>query len=451
MFNIHSSAKENFDNKAMSFLTSVKKLPRVIERSPDISSDMHVSASITEMEIIGELKELICDYRGKTIGRIFIFDNERYGLEGADYQELNKLAESVQRISIFRDKLSQKYIEETLFSWVENSFKSRGSFQHKFTDFLLGEAELVVKPITIRIPIALTFVEQPFKFCNATIKNISKEMVDEMASVSNNFTDAEQKKNLERYFLDFRKNYQGYAAVELKVECEPDYAVDFSLMASKRITDLLGIYSGALLFPDIKCLSKIKGTEILEQYNILVDFGNNDIQMNSGMLDLASGQIRKISKDDLDGYESCGLGLLSNIAVKVNPTEFEAAVLTMAFIYSKAAFTSEALEKLVYILSALESILLKSENEPIQQNIAERLAVFTSNELSERKAIIKNFKRVYGFRSKYLHHGQTSSELGELKIFFHNVWVFYVKLLKNSGRFVKKIEFLNAIDDHKLG
>jgi hypothetical protein len=40
------------------------------------------------------------------------------------------------------------------------------------------------------------------------------------------------------------------------------------------------------------------------------------------------------------------------------------------------------------MLSALESILLKNSNEPIQQNLSERLAVFTAQELAKRKSII---------------------------------------------------------------
>lgn len=44
-----------------------------------------------------------------------------------------------------------------------------------------------------------------------------------------------------------------------------------------------------------------------------------------------------------------------------------------------------------------------------------------------------------------------SNELEELKLFFHNVWVFFVNLLKNSNRYNNKTEFLDAIDDHKLG
>jgi len=103
------------------------------------------------------------------------------------------------------------------------------------------------------------------------------------------------------------------------------------------------------------------------------------------------------------------------------------------------------------MLSSLESVLLKNENEPIQQNLAERLAVFTAQELTERKTIIKLIKTVYGLRSKYLHHGHSSSELEIVSEFMACVWGFFMQLVNNVERFKTKEEFLIAIDDHKLG
>lgn len=450
MFDIHPSAKENFNNKANAFTSLIKKYPTIRENIVTAPCDIHVAASITDKDIIGDLKESISDYRGNTVGRVFYLDNEKYVLDGDNYQGLIKLAESIQRINVFREKLSQGFIEEQLFIWLEQKFKSQG--EHKnFTDYLCLEAAKVVKPITVRVPIASTAIQEEFEFCNAIIKNYSKNMIDKMAPNPKNFVNKDHIKFAEQNLLKFRKEFQGYAVVELRLECEADYATDFALNETKRITDLLGIYSGAVLIPDVKCVSKAKGTESIEQYKLVIDFGEDNHSIASGLLDTGSAQVWGISKEDVKMFNSCGLNLISEIATKTNPTDFESTVLNMAFLYSKAAFTSDPLEKLVYMLSALESTLLKSENEPIQQNIAERLAFFTSNKLAERKAIIKNLKSVYSFRSKYLHHGHSSAELGELTEFFRNVWGFYVNLVKNSANFNKKIELLDAIDDRKLG
>ena len=94
--------------------------------------------------------------------------------------------------------------------------------------------------------------------------------------------------------------------------------------------------------------------------------------------------------------------------------------------------------------------MLKNENEPIQQNLAERVAVFSSQTLEERKSLIKLIKSIYGIRSKYLHHGHISSEVELISTFMLRVRVFFFQLLRNVDSFATQEEFVNAIDDDKL-
>ncbi len=200
--------------------------------------------------------------------------------------------------------------------------------------------------------------------------------------------------------------------------CEPNFANDLALGIASRVTDLLGIYSGAALMPDVKCVSKIKGAENIVQYTTISRAQDEGFNIHKGILDHSTARHWFISKSDLDEYSRCGLGAISALEIQEKRTEFESTVLNMAFLYSKAAFTSDPMEKLVHMLSALESTLLRNESEPIQQNLAERIAIFTAQELSDRKNIIKNIKYVYGLRSRYLHHGHSSSDLEELSTFF---------------------------------
>lgn len=450
MFEVHPSARENFDSKAGLLIRLIEKVPRTESQESRFESDVLVAGKITGNEIIGELKEAVSDYRGKSVGRFFIFENQRYGLIDANHEELVNLAEAIQRLAAFREKLSQDFVEECIFSWLKHNF-TKVKQSRSFMSLLIEEASNVVKPITVYVPIANTIVEIPFSFCGATIRNLSKTMIDEMAEVGESLPEEDQRNDANKYFDDFRGKYQGYAGVELNLECEPGYANDISINVANKITDLLGIYSGSVLMPDVKCISRIKGTENFSQFTMISRVEGGAPSIQSEISDYASARHWCISKADLNEYEKCGLGTISDLAIKDKVAEFESTVLSMAFLYSKAAFTSDPLEKLVHMLSALESTLLRDENEPIQQNLAERIAVFTSQELSERKAIIKNIKYVYGLRSKYLHHGHQSSDLDELSTFFLRVWLFYVQLVANARKFKSKAEFLDAIDDHKLG
>jgi hypothetical protein len=450
MFEIHPSAEENFNSKVCSLIKKVEAVPNKGKSVPKFETEVHVAAIITVKDIIGDFQEKVSDYRGNTVARFFVSKGVRYGLENESHKSLVDLAENIQRLPAFRDRLSHEFIEEIIFKWLKNSFV-RNDQEKSFMSALIEEAKEAVKPVTVYVPIANMIVQRSFSFCGIVICNITKSLVDKIAATGESIDDEEQKKNADTFFKKFRKDYQGYVAVEVRLDCEPNYANDLAIMTAQRVTSFLGIYSSAMLMSDVKCTCKIKGAESLAQSTTISIFESNSFSVTHRILDRASTRNWHISENDIEEYAKCGLGILSDIAVKEKPTEFESLILNTSTLYSKAAFTAEPLEKLVYILSALESTLLKNENEAIQQNLAERLAIFTSQELSERKSIVKVVKSVYGLRSRYLHHGHTSDELKGLSEFLLYVWTFYIKLLGASQSFTNKSVFLEAIDDHKLG
>lgn len=388
MLEIHPSARKSFDTRAEALLALLKEAPRETREPGGNPSEIHVSHTITNDEIIGEVEESTSDYKGRTAERFFRHNGIRFGLKAPDYNSLRTLTESIQRLPAVREKVSQEFVEETLFSWLKDKFREKKDSVAFLTYFESITAKLV-KPTTVYVPIANTMVECPFEFSGAIIENISKAAIDKMVSVTNSKV-GENNENIANYYDRFRSDFQGYAAVKMHFECEPKFAFVVGFEKAKRITDLLGIYySPALLIPDINCYSKIKGTENVEQCTVISYTGLDDVQITSGILDHAAGKTWAISRKDVEQYRKIGLDILSDIATKDKVSDFESTVLNMAYLYSKAAFTGDPMAKLVYMLSAAESTLLKSNNEPIQQNLAERMAVFIATKLERRKAIIK--------------------------------------------------------------
>jgi hypothetical protein len=320
----------------------------------------------------------------------------------------------------------------------------------KFVSYLCLKTEQNIKLIRIMVPIANLIVEESFEFGCSTISTITRSMIDEWAKIDDNMP-SDNKKRLVEFYNKFRMNHQGFAAVMMDIECESNYAKETGLEYAKKITDLLGIFSSAVLIPDIKCVSRIKGTENIDKCTILMtDTNNKLITVTKQIIDKASAKLWCISKQDIHEIKNIGLSQLSILLKNEHLNSFQSSVLNMSYLYSKAAFTSDPMAKVIYMLSALESILLKDENEPIQQNLSERIAIFSVKELSKRRSIIKNIKSVYSLRSKYLHHGHSSSELETFKEFYLNVWLFYCQLLSNINLFESRDKFLEAIDDHKL-
>lgn len=448
LINIHPSAENNYNKKANELIELIEEFPTEEKKKSSFPSELYVAASLTEEDIIGDIEVSSSDYRGNTIQRFFFVDKKKLGLSENNYKQLREISERIQSLPAIRSMLSCSFVEKALFSWITNKYKGI-NVQDSFIGYLNDEAQKVVKTITSWIPVANLEVQDSFTISKSKISPLSKATIDKWAAKVENLT-GDHKENSIRFFEKIRHDYQGLAAIVTTITAEPDYASDYALEEAQKITAVLGIFSGATLIPDIKCISNIKGSENVSKFTILSRSDNEGLRMTNSIIDKSSIKYWRLGQREIIEIQKTGLDTISSLLASDSPTNFEKAVLNSIFLYSKSAFTADPVEKVVYMLSSLESILLKNESEPIQQNLAERIAVFTAQELSKRKFIIKTIKSAYGVRSRYLHHGHTSSEMEIISEFMMQVWIFYIQLLANVAQFRSQEEFVNALDDHKL-
>lgn len=135
-----------------------------------------------------------------------------------------------------------------------------------------------------------------------------------------------------------------------------------------------------------------------------------------------------------------------------SPTEFERDVSRAFLLYSRVALTREVTEKLVHLFAALESILLRSESEPIQAALSERLAFVVGEDANERADIARLLKQVYGLRSRFVHHGRDpadTTDLRAIKQLMYFVWKFFFHVVFATRKFKTRIEFLDQLESRK--
>lgn len=448
-FEIHPSAENNFNQKAQELVKLIKKFPTASKETDTFQSDRHIAATLTEKDIIGEPDTTSADYLGRTIERFFYVNREKFGFDKASYKSVIKIAESLKSLPAFRCKVSQSFIEKTLCDWARSALQSENELE-PFIEYLQREVNSKVKKTTAWVPVANLEVEASFSISKSEIRPFSKEIINGWIAKATP-EDGEIKEEIKEYFERVREDCQGLAAIVMEIEAEPEYAFEYATEEAEQVTSILGIFSHATLLPDVKCVSRIKGSERVAQAQVFFESAQGQCSSSKvAIIDRGVIHNWRISQNMISEIKQIGLDNLSRLFAAKDLNSFQESVLNSALLYSKSAFTADPVEKIVYILSSLESVLLKNENEPIQQNLAERIAVFTERELTKRKAIIKTIKAVYGIRSKYLHHGHTSSELELITEFMRYVWVFFWHMVENADQFNSKEDFISAIDDHKL-
>jgi hypothetical protein len=158
---------------------------------------------------------------------------------------------------------------------------------------------------------------------------------------------------------------------------------------------------------------------------------------------LDAGWIREIRE--------LGLDKMSAVLTSQHRSEFQQVVLDAWLLYSRCSLESSPEGKLIYVLSALESLLLRNSQEPIQENLAHRLAFLLTTNVDERKQIIRTVKDTYSLRSRFVHHGAGIEDYDKVQNFLRLVSHFFLGLAERTERFVTREEFLEDIETRRLG
>jgi hypothetical protein len=104
----------------------------------------------------------------------------------------------------------------------------------------------------------------------------------------------------------------------------------------------------------------------------------------------------------------------------------------------------------LFVLVALESLLLRDGTEAIQGNLAERLAFLAGPSFDERKVIVETTRTVYRLRSNFVHHGKAVEEVEALERFLDYAWKALATVLTEVDKFVSRDDLISYLNDRRL-
>jgi len=445
--NLHPEALNSFNNNAENLLSNfiAIDLRSIPMKKPSFEPDHYISSTIIENEIADDLISIISTENmiGIEDGRFFNHNGKRIGLSGEYYQKLLKISENMQRTKQLSPFISVSFLKDMIFNWMKEKYLRETSIS--MTDYVLNKCEQELKDLEIWIPIAETYIQSDLQIGNVIIKTISREVLDQWADRLDE-KDGEMGGNKKGFMMKYQKKLQGLSAATMKLKAEPKRAFEIAFEESEKALSILRIFSPAIINPGLNSYTTLLGKEHLESYTCFILDNENQLSSTTeGFVD-RSGISLALGSDDISMIKTLGLDVLSNILVEGPKTNFQEQVLDSIYLYSKSPLAKEATDKLIYILVAIESILLKNENEPIQHNISRRIAYLIGNKAEQRKDIIENIIKIYKLRSSFIHHGERIEDLETLSIFMGNMWMFYLILIKKINDFKDKQELIDKIE-----
>jgi hypothetical protein len=246
-----------------------------------------------------------------------------------------------------------------------------------------------------------------------------------------------------------RSRFQGRAAATIALIAEPLRAQEVAGEEAGYSIAALRFFHAANMTPYVRCYCTSAGAENLP--------ASSTLTVHSGMIqqwqDSASptGDLAWVlSEQEIRELRDAGLDALSQVLTNDKRSPFEDELLDAILIYSRNSLLNDAASRLIYILAAVESVLLRDNNEPIQKNIGERLAFVVGRTPDERISILDSVTRVYALRSAFLHHGRALQEMDALEVFMKYVWRGFLLLINNKDKFHTKQDLIEALERRKM-
>jgi Apea-like HEPN len=447
---LHADAARNFNEKAEALLTRLEPISQPGDTfEPNFRPDIMPSGHITEADIAGRIRHETVDALTRDVVEIAIeAPNGIVRLSEGACKELDQMAEGLQRTAAFRSTLSLKFVRDNILTWLERRVWHETAVP--LSAFLEGKSAEVVDDYEVWIPIAYLYIEEEFSLGSVCFRPISREVFDSWSARWLQSVPEQNREQIEIRLQREREKVQGLAAATITIRAEQSHAVSKGLERAEESVALLRILHPANSSPACVCYYRPLGCENVESFSAFIGSDVSEMRKEAQMRppfpdswELSADHLAQL-RIDLDPMHK----LLST--AQGERSSFQKQLLEAALIYSKNNLAKEPAEKLVFILVALEAMLLKNDTEPIQQNIADRMAFVLGNSVSERRSIVSLVKTCYGLRSRFLHHGQTMSDLENLRKFMMYSWVLLLHFLRLHEEFASKDEMLERIEERKF-
>jgi hypothetical protein len=410
-------------------------------------NELHPVVEIPASDIIGEVRseQSAVNRLGEEVGRYWISKGLRVGWEAEGFDQVKQLARRFATLSPIKGLVSERFLLDEVFSWLRGTLERQQS--DCLSDYIAERCSDAIEEHEIWIPVHRTYSAEDFALGTVEFRTVSKAMMDDW--FGRRFPQGIKDPGVAHVINRERSQIQAGIAARLRVKAEREKAREIAHALANEAVGLL------------RFLSHVNWTCRLVSY--CTPLGSEG-QLQAVELFVRDGSIISSSKEvidqgpsgwSLDEARAISPGLFESIqrlASDPEATEFRRDLYDALQLHSRNSVATAISHKIVFVIAAIESLLLKDSNEPIQKNLGERIAFIIGKSLEERKKIVANVEEFYRIRSNLIHHGReaTPKNIDVIDRFFVNVWWTLRHLLGEVDRYKTRGQLLTELEDKKL-
>jgi hypothetical protein len=444
---VHPDAVVRFNELGARLVSAITEVPAEPQRRSDtFTPDRYHSFRLTEEDLIEDPQVGWLDDRGDMNGiAVAKIGGMRVGLVGDAYIQLQQLARAMAKARPFSEYASVEFLEQQLFAWA-TACRNDGAAP-QCTEFILAALQARLSEHRIAVPISDLFVQSPVSFGRVALRTFPQAIFQRFEAV--HYTNESEADRHRQFCERLRTDLQGTAIGETVVLAEPIRARQIALEQIELVVAVLRFFAPAHM--DVGLATRLaRWGHVPPRTETVLLLGEGDRCVELTMRALEKPGAAVLDDEMLQVLMNAGLREVRDVLEREERTELEAALLNGMATFGRAALTTDLRERLVWYCAGLESVLLKDSNEPIVQNLSERLALLAYDAADQRLAAVEDVRRAYSLRSNFMHHAVDVSDRATVgRLARHGVQLF-LRIIKRRGTLTTKKDLAERVDRMKL-
>jgi len=442
VLSLHEGAAAAFNSQMLGLLSQVVRRKASIPFRPAFDPDFVPKVAINE-EDISNFEWTSFDTLSQTTSRFRKIGDEEIGLDSAAYEGIRKLASNVQKCDGFRQRVHARSIEDfvfdTLVQWTAEGTSA------DFCQLLIEEFNKRVRKLTVLVPLSGILTQLRVRVGNVEFMPFTRQFFDYFVAQFKGKEDYGE--TMVPMVEHYRGRLQGHCAAVLTLTAEDEHAKEVALAETENALSILRAFEPCIVHPLVPSTLRPLGREFRSRSECIVTTEKQFLPVSANE---SNSKPLVLDRNMLEMMGKSGLGNLVRLYNKKPRSEFENDLLSSVFVYSHSSLQPTPEERLLFVFRALESLLIKDKQEPLQTNIADRMAFIVTTNPEERQSIASVVVRAYGLRSDYVHHNRADGTVELLSDFLCIVFRFFIVLLSSSEKYETRKDFFDEVARRKF-
>lgn len=394
--------------------------------------------------------------------------------EGISFALIDDIADQYARlckqvVGHWSRKYSEDYVTKsmnTLLARVlidirEGNIEKATNYTSEYIDGLEDEFENYSQEQQVYVPLAgiLMRVDR-LEIGDVTLMNMSDARVEELikdneaAIVQMDVPQEAKEKSLAYRGPQIRTHLAGKICAVFHVVAEPDRARELAVEACRPVIDLLR-YSIYMIHrkqggeDGYRIAIGLDG-EVVRAFRTITVISSDYIHFGTPSMVIGPLAAFDIEEETVKMMEEIGIFKMAALLRKPNTTKFEQLLLRGIRSFGKSYTHVEKEDKLLSLITCLETFVKTGTDDRISKNVAEAVAFVLSDDPNVRRSLRDTVKESYGKRSKVSHGGPEVLDL-DLDNLRGMVGNFVARMIQLKDKFHTHEDLLDWIDERKFG